>query len=379
MSAGGPRWARRGVPLARRLIAFDRMRFGITIAGIGFAVVLMLFLLALYDGVRVESNGYVAGRPADAWVAQDNTTNFIKSSSFLRAAIADTLRTVPGVTEVSPILRLITTVDIGPRRTTAIVLGIDPASSLARPEVVEGTAQLQRGEMILDRALAQRHGARIGDSLRAQGHPFRLVGLSRGTNAVLTQLAFIPIDDARELLGFREVASFLLVRGDSGTARDTLVRRLEGRVAHTSVFAQPVFAENNMQELRGGLLPILATVAVLGGVVALSVLTLLLYGAILERREAYALLKALGAADGYLARLILAQSLAAVAGGVLFGVLAYLGAAPITRQVVPEMVLSLSPWSLTGVAAAALLLGALGALVPLLRVARIYPAELFRA
>ena len=380
MSARPPApWSARSVPLARRLIAHERMRFVITIAGVGFAVVLMLFLLALYEGVRIESNGYIASRPSQAWVAQDNTTNFIKSSSILRASGADTLRTVVGVAEATPILRLITTVDIGPRRTTAIVLGIDPQSELGRPDVVEGTAQLKPGEMIMDRALARRNAAHLGDVLTAQGRAFRLVGLSRGTNAVLTQLAFVPLDDAKDLLGFSDAASFILVRASPGVSAADLAARVRGQVAHTNVFTQEEFAANNMHELRGGLLPILATVAVLGGIVALSVLTLLLYGTILERRDDYALLKAVGAPPGFLARLILAQSLAAVIGGVAFGALAYAVCAPLAIRIVPEIVLSLSVSSLVAVAAAAIVMGCIGALVPLRRVARIYPAELFRA
>lgn len=369
----------RGVPLARRMIAFDRLRFAITIAGIGCAVVLMLFLLALYNGVRVESNGYIAERPAQAWVAQDNTTNFIKSSSWVRASAGDALRAASGVAEVSPILRLITTVDIGAQRTTAIVLGIEPQSTLGRPHVVDGVDTLARGELILDRALARRYGARVGDTLQVQGRPFRLVGLSRGTNAILTQLAFIPLDDARDLLGFRDVASFFLVRGTPSTSTDALVDALRGRVAHTNVFSQETFAATNMDELRGGLLPILATVAVLGGTVALAVLTLLLYGTMLERREAYAVLKAIGAADGYLTRLIVAQAMVVVLGGLAFGATSYAICAPITVRLVPVMALAI-PWPALGVVAVAVVaLGAVGALLPLRRVARIHPAELFRA
>lgn len=369
----------RGVPLARRMIGFDRLRFAITIAGIGCAVVLILFLLALYNGVRVESNGYIAERPAQAWVAQDNTTNFIKSSSWVRASAGDALRAANGVAEVTPILRLITTVDIGVQRTTAIVLGIEPQSTLGRPHVVDGVDTLARGELILDRALARRYGAHVGDTLQVQGRAFRLVGLSRGTNAVLTQLAFIPLDDARDLLGFRDVASFFLVRGTSPTATDALVDSLRGRVAHTNVFSQETFAATNMDELRGGLLPILATVAVLGGTVALAVLTLLLYGTMLERREAYAVLKAIGAADGYLARLIVTQAMVAVLGGLAFGATAYAICAPLTVRLVPVMALAI-PWPALGVVAVAVVaLGAVGALLPLRRVARIHPAELFRA
>jgi len=368
-----------GVPLGRRLIAVDRGRFAITIAGIGFAVMLMLFLLALYHGVRTEANGYVASRPVHVWVAQDNTTNFIKSSSFLLASRADELRAVAGVEEVSPLLRLITTVTFGDREATAIVLGIDPLSRVGLPQVAEGIAAPARGEIVLDGAIARRHRVHRGDTILVQARPFRVVGVSRGTNSVLTQLAFITLDDARQLLGISEVASFFLVRGADDVSADELARRLRGKVQHTNVLTRDAFAENNMQEMRSGLLPILATVAVLGGVVALAVLTLLLYGAILERREVYALLKAIGAGDAYLTRLVLTQSLAAVVGGFAFGALAYLACAPLTVLVVPEMALALTVPAVAGVGAATTAMGVAGALLPLRRVRRIFPAELFRA
>lgn len=367
------------VPLARRMIMHDRMRFGITIAGVGVAVVLMLFLLALYDGVRTESNGYVAGRPVDAWVAQGNTTNFIKSSSFLPAQVADTLRAVPGVAEVSPLLRLITLLEIGPRRTTAIVVGIEPHSLAGRPVVVAGSDRLEPGGMILDQALARRFGVRLGDSLHAQGHTFKVTGLSRGTNAVLTQLAFITRNDATELLGLPGVTSFLLVRSMAGVPQSVLMQRLRESTRGMSVLTQEEFAANNMDELSGGLFPILATVAVLGGIVAATVLALLLYGSVLERREDYALLKAIGASERVLAFLIVRQSLAAVGGGLVFGVFAYYACAPLILRIVPEMLLALSVRALVMVAAGAVVTGMLGALWPLRRISRIHPAEVFRA
>lgn len=52
----------------------------------------VLFLLALYNGVRVESKGYIAARPAQVWVGSENTTNFIKASSFLPLAAFEVLR-----------------------------------------------------------------------------------------------------------------------------------------------------------------------------------------------------------------------------------------------------------------------------------------------
>jgi len=369
----------RRVPLGRRFIIYDRGRFAITIAGVGFAVVLALFLLALYEGVRVESNGYIAARPAQVWVAQENTTNFIKASSFIPLAALEVLRGQDKVAEATPLLRLITTVEIGEQRTTAIFIGIDANSELGRPTVVSGSAQLGPGELIIDRALARRYGAQLGDELLVQGRPFKLVGISSGTNAILTQLVFLPVEEAKELLGLKNTASYILVKGKPGVAAAALAQELTGLVPNTNVLTQQAFSNNNIRELREGLLPVLAMAAVLGGIVAVSVLTLLLYGTILERRTEYAILKSIGAPHSYLSRSILVQSLWAVGGGTGFGALAYAAGAPIAVHLVPVVVLSLPPVALLAVAAIALLMGCLAALLPLHRVGKIYPAELFRA
>ena len=368
-----------GVPLTRRMIARDAMRFGITIAGVGMSVVLMLFLLALYEGVRIESNGWVASRPVDAWVAQVNTTNFIKASSFLPAEVGDALRAVPGVREATPLLRLITLLERPGRRVTAIVVGMDPASDAARPDVVDGSAALEPAGIVLDRALAARLAVHVGDTITLEGRPFHVQGMSRGTNSVLTQYAFIPLADAQALLGMEDVASYFLVRAAPGTAPAMLLDTLRSRVAHVAVLGRDEFAGNNMEELRGGLVPILATVAVLGGVVAFVVLTLLLYGTVLERREDYALLKAIGAPSSVLARVMLGQALAAVAGGIGLGLVAYALAVPLAARWAPAVPLALAWRTALVVAGAALLTGALGALLPLRRIARIHPAEVFQA
>jgi putative ABC transport system permease protein len=181
------------------------------------------------------------------------------------------------------------------------------------------------------------------------------------------------------LFGMRDVASYLLVRAAPGVSAGELIDRLRSRAPRASVLAQTVFAENNMDEMRAGLIPILTTVAVLGGIVAFVVLTLLLYGSVLERREDYALLKAIGAPSTVIARVMIGQAVAAVSGGIVLGGLVYALAVPVAARVAPAVPLSLSLPAAVLVAAAALVTGVLGALLPLRRIARIHPAEVFHA
>lgn len=350
-----------------------------TVIGVGFVVTLMLFLAGVYGGVRTESNGYVTERPVHVWIAQSNSTNLIRSSSFFPQPAPGTLETVEGVESVSPLLRLITTLTVGERVFTAFVCGIDGTAAATRPTVIAGPGTLRPGEIIIDRALARRAGLSVGDSLRIQGKPYSVSGMSTGTNVVISQFTFVDLSEAGELLGFPGVISFLLVRGGPGVEQGVLAERIRARTPERNVFTAEEFIRNNLDELRTGLLPFLATIVVFGALVGAALLTLLLYGAVLERREAYALLKAIGASRGFLRGLVLRQALASVLGGVVFGAAGYVLTLSVVAWLVPVLALSLSVSAVTIIVGFSLLMGLVGAWIPLRNLERIYPAEVFRA
>ena len=368
----------RQVPVGWRMLSSDRMRFAITLAGVGVAVALMLFLAAVYQGVRTESNGYVEGRPVDVWIAKGNATNLVRSSSFLSTARWDGLRGEDGVAALHPLLRLITTLTVNGKVFTAFVCGVDPGAAATHPAIVEGPGTLRKGEIIVDRALARRAGLRVGDPLLVQGRPYRVSGISSGTNVIISQFTFVALDDAQELLGLPHIVSFLLVTGRPGVTPQALAATLRRAAPELNVFTADEFIANNLDELRTGLLPILATIAVFGAVIGAAVVTLLLYGAILERREDYAVLKAIGASATYIRLLVLRQSIATVAYGFAVGLLLYAASQPVIASLVPIFVTALTPLSAAAIGGAVVVMGMIGALIPLARLERIHPAEAFR-
>jgi putative ABC transport system permease protein len=371
----------RQVPLGWRLIARDWVRFFITVAGAGMSLALMLFLVGAYEGVKTESNGYVQSRPVSGWVAQRGTNNLVRGTSFLGGAIRQKILEGSSIQSAAPFLRLVTTVQIRGTTYTGFVCGIEPGAAATKPQMVAGNGNLKMGEIIVDRAFAKRTNLAIGDTVSVHDHDFRVAGLTTGTNAVITQFMFVGLGDAQKLLpmGFQGIVSYFLVTGKPGVPADDVVRDLRTRLPDLNAFTSTEFAHNNLEELRNGLLPILATIAIFGGVVGATVLTLLLYSLILERREDYALLKALGVNRGYLRRLVLQQCLVAVTWGLIFGLVTVLAARPLLDRFVPVLVLSISWQAGAQIAIAALAMGALGAWLPLMRLEQIYPAEVFRA
>jgi putative ABC transport system permease protein len=363
------------------MVSHDRVRFLVTSCGTGIALSLMLFLAGTYEGVKTESNGYVASRPAGAWLAQGQTSNLMRATSFMNSAWVDIIRESPVVGSASPLLRIVTQITVRGVARTAFVCGIQPDAPATRPTVVEGRADLEPGDMIVDRALARKAGLGLGDTVTVQDREFRVIGLSAGTNAILTQFVFIPLEDATALLpsAVRYVVSFIHVTPKPGVTTAALIQDLRGRQDELNVLSTEEFVDNNLNEMRSGLLPILSTVGVFGGMVGATVLTLLLYSSVIERREDYALLKAVGAGRTYLRGLVVGQCLAAVTWGFLFGLAICIVVEPILAHAVPVFVFTISWKAAAWIGLAALVMGLLSAWLPLRMIERIYPAEVFRA
>jgi putative ABC transport system permease protein len=145
------------------------------------------------------------------------------------------------------------------------------------------------------------------------------------------------------------------------------------------VFSKTEFVENTLTEMKTGVLPILWTVAVLGCVVGVAVMMLMLYGSVFEKREDYALLKALGASHRFLTFLVIRKALMCSLLGFILGFLLNRLLNPLLTSLVPELCMEFR-WSLAGIVlSASLAIGVLGSWLSIIKVIRFSPAEVFRA
>lgn len=367
------------IPVAWRMIWKEKARFAITAGGVGFTVMLMLFLIGVYGGARNGSTNYVRRCPAEIWVCENNSTNLLRSSSFLGAFLEKELATIKGIREVTAILRVIVSAQVKGRTVTLFLFGFDPSSRLSSPSpIVRGTSKIGPNEIIVDKAFAAKHRLDVGQSIEIKGGSYRVAGICEGTNAVVAQFVFTTLEGAQQLLGFPGIVSFYLVRLNGEIDKKGVVGSLQNQFPFLSVFSKPEFIRNNLDEVESGILPVLWTISFLGIVVGIAVITLMLYGSILEKREDYALLKAIGSPQRYLVWLVFKQSVFSVFAGFLMGLFLYVVVSPLLVRLVPELALLFTWQAMAAVFLAALVIGAVGALAPIRKLAHIYPLEVFR-
>jgi len=169
-----------------------------------------------------------------------------------------------------------------------------------------------------------------------------------------------------------------LVTLDDGLKDADFIGLIRQRFPALSVFTKEEFVENNLEEMKTGVLPVIWTIAFFGVLIGVTVITLMLFGGVLEKREDFALLKAVGAGERYLASLVVKQALLYVLIGYLFGAVLYFLITPGLLRLVPEITLDLGPGSAGLVFGICLIMGVLGSWTPVRKLSRIFPTEVFR-
>jgi ABC-type lipoprotein release transport system permease subunit len=296
---------------------------------------------------------YVEGVDAEVWVGRRGSWNLMRASGTLTGAKRDSVLAVPGVLTAEPILAGLLPAEVDGMRRTLLVIGLDSDAVAARPRGLAAGRSIPRGqEIVLDQAFARRAGLALGDTVSLADHRAQLVGVTRGTNLLVTQYAFVSRAELLEAVGVTDRATFLLDRA--------------------------TFIANNRREIESGFLPILWAIALLGIVVGGSVVALMTYAAVLEKRADYVLLGAMGARPATRFGIVLQQAVLAAAAGGAVGIGGLVLLQQLLPSIVPEIEFRLDPGVTVAALAGAVTMAALGATVPGRLATRLPPLEALR-
>jgi putative ABC transport system permease protein len=363
---------------ALKIIIGQPFRFALTIGGIALCIMLMLFLMSIYKGVADGSVEYIRKCDADLWVLQQHATNILRSTSILTDTKMEKIRGMGGVQSVSPVLFILATVDMPVGPATIYLTGYDLETGIGGPpELAAGNNLTDPEQIILDRSFALKHHFRIGDKIPIKKDTLTVVGLSRGTNMFVIQYAFISLEKAHSLIGFSKIASCYLVKTTPGTDPGILAERIKSEVEGLNVFDHSSFLKNNIREMESGLLPLLYTVAFIGAIVLVAILSLILSVQVLERRNEFAILKAIGSPRSFIPFIVLKQALILSGAGMILSLILFFPMLQVIEFMSPEISASSSPLQILMVATGVILISLLSSIIPNQRLRHIYPLEVF--
>ena len=362
--------------LARRNLFRDRTRFLLSVLGVAVSVGLILLLAGYRSGVYRQASAYLDNTPGSVVVAEKGIRDFLGTSSVLPRDTLDAVRSTPGVDRVIPVVSQFVIFERHGRKDGFFLIGYDPASGGGPWKLVQGREPSADDELVIDRTTADQHDIAIGDQVTLLDREATVVGLSDETTFWAGSIAFARITTLESLMRAPGLRSFLLVTPAAGVSPETLRDRVA--VSGTEVLLKTDVIANDAKLMARVYDAPIGLMVAIAFVVGVLVVGLVIYTATIERRREFGAVKAIGARNRTLYRVVTIQAvIAAVVGAVAGTGLAFIAAVALMSWR-PQFLVAIEPAAVGIVLASSLLMAVLAALIPARSVARLEPAEVFR-
>lgn len=372
--------------LARRNLFHDRIRFAVTLTGIVFALVLIIIQFGLFLGFTTTTSNNIDHSNADLWVVFHGVGYFDTSRMFSERKYYEVLAT-PGVQQAEKYIQNFANwkkPDGGMENIQ--VIGFHPGSGLGEPwNVVQGDPMdvKQEDGVIVDELYKEKLGvAKIGDRVEIGDHRARVVGFTRGIRSFTTSpfvyTSFKNSLDYTRPEAKEDQVAYILVKAVPGVSAAELKKNLKARLSDVDIYTRDEFSRRTRfywMFTTGAGLAVL-TAALMGLVVGIAVVAQTIYAATMDHIREYGTLKAMGATNGYLYRVLIEQ---AVWSAVLGYALAMIVAHFVVQASEKGGAVILMPVSMSvGMLFLAVGMCVAAAMVSINKVTRIDPAMVFR-
>ena len=374
------------VSLARKNLLHDRIRFAITLAGVAFAVTLVLVQVGLFLGLLGKATVTIENSNADIWIVGRNTPNIdfgrpIPETLVLRS------RGVTGVERAENAIVQFITIQLPNGATeNVLVYGLADGAFWNLPWKVEegrGGADLNRGfNLVMDRSASLRFGAfNVGDYREIGGRGFRIIGRSaQAESFTTTPIVFMGFANAQSLIEqLRDRTTYVLVKVGPGHDPKEVASRLRPLFPYNDVFTREQWAAQS----RGywikstGLGMSMGVTVFLGILVGVVIVAQTLYTSAVENIRQFGTVKAIGGSNWDIYRILGEQALIAATVGFAVGGLISYALRPAMATLHLNVLVSPSFAATVFVGTLLMCLGS--ALFAFRRVAGIDPALVFRA
>jgi putative ABC transport system permease protein len=372
------------VSLARRNLLHDRLRFAITVAGVAFAVTLVLVQVGLFMGLLDKATVTIQHASADIWVTSHETPNVDFAHTFPETTVLR-VRGVAGVERADNLIVQFMNIQLpSGAEEGCLVYALHDFAGWNLPWAVnEGNVRdLKRGDNILmDRSAVRRYGPfEIGEYREILGRRFKIIGTtSQAASFTTAPIVFMDFGKAQERQEtLRNRTSYILVKVAPGADPQRVAAAIRSIAPYNDVYTRDEWATRSRRYwvVSTGLGMNMGITVFLGILVGIVVVAQTLYTSAVEHVKEFGTVKAIGGSNWDIYRILGEQAvIAAVVGFVLGGILSW-AMRPAMAKLYLNVLISPSFAAAVFVGTLVMCLGA--AMLSFRRVAGIDPALVFR-
>ena len=364
--------------IARRNLFQEKGRLFISVGGVAFSVLLIMILQGLYQGWSNKIGEYISNVPANLWVMQAGSENMFHTPSVLPLSDSAKIAAVEGVASVEPFSSRRLAAQVNGKTLDLYVVGYDSVSDASRPaSIAEGKSLPGAGEIIIDRSQSKK--IKFGDTVGTAGQQLKVVGFSEGGDIVTSSFAFARKDELNKIQNLPASANYFLVNVKPGFDNDQVIGNIKAAVAGIDVVESQKFVENNTKIISDSFLPVILVLLIIGVAVGIAVIGLTIFTSTVEKSKEYGVLKAVGIKDRQLYGIVEQQALIAGVAGYLIGTGLAFGLGATVSQYVPQFVSRIRLFDVLWVFLLTIAMAVIASYIPIRRIAKIDPAEAFKA
>jgi putative ABC transport system permease protein len=342
----------------------------ISVLAVAIGVIMMLIIGGIVSGTLNEYLSRTIGVGADFMLQQSGASVFYAlSSASLPGKLEGKLREVPGVGAITPILANFSSADFG------LVFGIDLESYNQFPgrlQITSGRSSLTGDEAIVDELYAKSHKLDIGMPVTILNHTFTVNAICKPGAVVRV---FVPLKTLQSLNEIPDKVTFMFIKAAPGHDVDVLEKSLAeafpGYKFRSTRDETMLLADTKMPMMK----EFKFTVVIISMLLSFMVILVAMYTTIFERTREIGILKSLGASRSFIVGIILKETVIISSLGVLFGI----GISEIARKAItsafPTLQVSMTLTEVLTACVLGLLGGALGALYPAYKAAKMDPVR----
>jgi putative ABC transport system permease protein len=314
------------VDIARRNLLHDKTRFAITLVGVTFCVVLIFAQVGIYLGFMHDASIIIDNTQADIWILSKNSKNFDFPQPFTERKLRKVKET-PGVAWADHLVLGWANMKLPNGGAENIELvGFNPETGVGGPwRLKEGSVQALKagnGVIVDESAVAKLGGVRLGDSVEILEHKVRVVGISEGIRGLTTApYVFTAYRTAQDIVPYLfERTVFILARVAPGYDSHDVVARLR-EIRDVDVYTKEQYSLKTRLywTWETGIGVGFGLTAVMAIVVGMVIVGQTIYTATVEHLREFGTLKAIGAANRDVYRIIFEQALINAVLGYIIG------------------------------------------------------------
>lgn len=305
------------VSIARKNLFHDKIRFVVAQAGITLAVVLITIQVGVYLAFLANTSVLIDHTEADIWITAHGLENFDFGRPFSEKKLYQA-REVPGVLWAEKYLLAFGywKTPTGSQETVQMV-GFNPETLVGAPwDIVRGDPQDVKyfNAVFYDQAETNRLGdLPIGAETEINNRRVRVVGITRGAKSFIqSPYIFTSFKNALHLSFVNKGNTvYILVKVAPGYSAQDVKQRLAETLQDVDVYTSREFSKKtrNYWTVNTGMGAALLAMALLGLVIGTVIVGNTIYTSTTEHLKEFGTLKAIGASNWDLYKIIIEQAL----------------------------------------------------------------------